>query len=1071
MPKSKKETAKTSIPKKDVLSLLSALNFMPIDGKIDIYQKEYDGYIILLDLAKGAIVYQDPAADKYILVHDKSTSNLSKPENLVVLECVDRLLRKGYKPHSLELERKWKVGTTKGRLDILVKDKHGKPFLMIECKTWGKEYNHEKGNMFSDGGQLISYYAQARAAKYLCLYTSTVSNGQAKYSNEIINITSDYASCSDSSEIFEKWDKTFKTKGIFDEGATPYRIEFKGLFDKDLQDLEGNSSSLIFNQFAEILRRNVVSDKSNAFNKIFNLFICKIVDEDAKSGTDDQLDFQWKGSDTYETFFDRLNSLYKKGAKEYINIDVEDLNTAELDNLLTTTSNTDRIRKAFTKLRLYKNNEFAFKEVYNEETFIENAYIVKQVVELLQPYRLKYNQKQQFLGDFFELLLNTGFKQEVGQYFTPLPLARFICKSLPIQHVIEAKNNRKEKFFLPYVIDYASGSGHFLTEVMDEINHFVTEIEANPNFIKGGKAAKDEFLSYCHYYKWAREYVYGIEKDYRLAKTTKINTFLNGDGEANIIMGDGLDNFRKSRTYVKKLKEIKDNEGLFDIVTANPPYSIKEFKNTLNFGKESFSLFKYVTEKSGSIECLFVERTKQLLNENGVAGIILPVSFLTNSSDEINNQARSILFNFFKIKACVYLGEKTFMATNVYPVVLFIQKRKENELQKINQIIDKFFIDFADLTCNGIENAFSKYVRYVYKNFSLADYSAFLSSGEINAELLENEIYVEYKEEQLSLEEIRALEKRKIFHFVISYGQKVVVVDSGSGNKELDFLGYEFSTRRGNEGIKMKKDSNGKFKTKLFSDNDLMDETRVNSYIIRSFTNSLPSSVNAEIKDYVEIVDLSELFDFNNYTFENTVRYGLQHTRFVNTKTVKLKTLFEPVSGVTYSKADQERISTSKRVLTSTHIDLEKGGYTLEKPIYLRTDFDLPETSKLQANDLFVSTSNSLKHLGKVAMIDENLDYYAGGFCTILRPKANQFMTPHDLSIYVRDILQRSKEFRAFISLYKNSRISNIGTDLLNFRVPLPLSATIKKEAVEKAKKPVLKSKAKTKGKVASLPE
>ena len=32
---------------------------------------------------------------------------------------------------------------------------------------------------------------------------------------------------------------------------------------------------------------------------------------------------------------------------------------------------------------------------------------------------------------------------------------------------------------------------------------------------------------------WAREYIYGIEKDYRLAKTTKISTFLNGDGDAN----------------------------------------------------------------------------------------------------------------------------------------------------------------------------------------------------------------------------------------------------------------------------------------------------------------------------------------------------------------------------------------------------------------------------------------------------------------------------------------------------------------------------------------------------------
>lgn len=31
-------------------------------------------------------------------------------------------------------------------------------------------------------------------------------------------------------------------------------------------------------------------------------------------------------------------------------------------------------------------------------------------------------------------------------------------------------------------------------------------------------------------YSWASSFIYGIEKDYRLAKTTKVSCFLNGDG-------------------------------------------------------------------------------------------------------------------------------------------------------------------------------------------------------------------------------------------------------------------------------------------------------------------------------------------------------------------------------------------------------------------------------------------------------------------------------------------------------------------------------------------------------------
>ncbi|HAS52127.1 MAG TPA: hypothetical protein DCS21_10460, partial [Gammaproteobacteria bacterium] len=40
---------------------------------------------------------------------------------------------------------------------------------------------------------------------------------------------------------------------------------------------------------------------------------------------------------------------------------------------------------------------------------------------------------------------------------------------------------------------------------------------------------------------WARDYVWGIEKDYRLARTAKIALFLHGAGDANILHADGLE--------------------------------------------------------------------------------------------------------------------------------------------------------------------------------------------------------------------------------------------------------------------------------------------------------------------------------------------------------------------------------------------------------------------------------------------------------------------------------------------------------------------------------------------------
>lgn len=74
----------------------------------------------------------------------KTTQNFSQTENWVVLECVDRLLEKGYTPQNLVLEKTWRTGQgTSGRLDILVTRDDGSAYLMIECKTWGPEFDKE----------------------------------------------------------------------------------------------------------------------------------------------------------------------------------------------------------------------------------------------------------------------------------------------------------------------------------------------------------------------------------------------------------------------------------------------------------------------------------------------------------------------------------------------------------------------------------------------------------------------------------------------------------------------------------------------------------------------------------------------------------------------------------------------------------------------------------------------------------------------------------------------------------------------------------------------------------------
>jgi type I restriction enzyme M protein len=867
---------------KYTLQLLLSLGFKIESGKIDFYTGNFNGNLISVDFESNKIIY--PLDMK---IHRHTTTNLNNDENLVVLECVCRLLQKGYNSNDIELEKSWNLGHKgKGFLDIIVKDNKGNSLFMIECKTWGTEFNKEKNKMFKDGGQLLGYFRQDRNPKALCLYSSKLQDEKIIYTSEIID-TKNLVGNNDE-EIFSSWDNTFNKKGIFENEINVYDFKNIGLSYSDLDDLGVEDGKTIFNQFAEILRRHIVSDKPNAFNKIFNLFICKIQDEDSKfDKPNEDLDFQVKPSDTAENLFDRLNTLYKTGLANYIDIILPDINEKEFEELLSLQDN-EKLKAEFRNLRYYRSSqEFAFKDVFNKETFEDNAEVVKEVVKLLQKFKIKYSKKHQHLGDFFELLLNTGFKQESGQFFTPIPITKFICKSLPIEKIVSHKLENDE-YILPYVIDYASGSGHFITEMMDEIDVYVNKIEEKQ--IKKGRKAINTFKSHKENLKWAKEYVYAIEKDYRLVKISKISSFLNGDGDANVISADGLAPFTSSKYkgILHKKEDGKEN-AVFDILVANPPYSVSGFKNTLQNGKDCFELYNSLTDKSSEIEALFIERTKQLIKDRGVCGIILPISILTNGG--IYEKTREILLNNFTFKAIVSLGSSAFMATGTKTIILFLEKQNWTFHAEVKKTVEDFLNHFKDVACNNIKNAFSAYSRSVYE-MDLEDYISILKDKPTE-KAKQSEFFKEYK--NLSNTEILNLEKEKLIYFCLTYSQKIILADSLDGDIEKEFYGYSFSNRRGSEGIHIQEDEEGKLKSKLYNEDfeELYDSTKLNSYILRNFNGDktleneiaeIQTSEAHPLKDHIHYLRLSSLMAFDLKRFDKSINLNKRNDFKIETK-------------------------------------------------------------------------------------------------------------------------------------------------------------------------------------------
>ncbi|EQA4466063.1 restriction endonuclease subunit S [Campylobacter coli] len=872
------------ITKDNLKQVLENLGFK---NKNENYVKTINNYTLLIDYKNQSINYP-----KEIKIHDKTTSNFSHPENFVVFECVHRLLEKGYKAEHLELEPKWNLGRDKkgGKADILVKDNENNPYLIIECKTTdskNSEFIKEWNRMQEDGGQLFSYFQQEKGVKYLCLYTSDFSD-KLEYKNYIIQaydneeylkekeLQNSYKKSNNNIELFKTWKESYELQyfkqGIFEANVNTYKIlEITPTFD-NLKELKEEGK---YHEFAKILRKHNISGKENAFDKLVNIFLCKIYDETFNKNN---LKFGYFGvmADTYANMQDRLMWLYKEAMKEFLGEKITFVSNEDIEKdfkQLKIKTLKEVMQNYIKELKFYSNNDFAFLEVHNKELFLKNALVLKEIVELFANYKLTQNSTNQFLGNLFELFLQKGMKQDEGQFFTPIQICEFIMYSLPLQEMLN-KNSKALR-----VIDYACGAGHFLNTYANELKRYLTEDELKEHY----------------------KNIYGIEKEYRLSKVSKVSSAMYGQNEINILYADALASFELANTNnlegEKAKPQIESNS--FDLLIANPPYSVKGFLETLSDkSKNTYKLFNddINIETNNSIECFFCERANQILNDNAKAAIILPSSIL--NKDSIYKNTREILFQNFDFIAIVELGNQTFGATGTNTIILFLRKKEtfkqENHLISQDYSLIKERIEAENLKDNEsfYQNYLSAYCDFrkfdkeLYSNFlngnldsnlaeleTFKDYrNAFRQTSDYK-KLKESKIYKESKDKQ-DLEDkaflayAQAIEKDKLLYFSLSLNQEVLIIKSPSDIKEQKkFLGYEWSNRKGDEGLK---ELHEPYLSPLFERGNPQNETKLNTLIYKSFLNTL-DVIPQELQIYATKARLVDMMDFEKVEFNKAI--------------------------------------------------------------------------------------------------------------------------------------------------------------------------------------------------------
>ncbi|EAH4618338.1 N-6 DNA methylase [Campylobacter jejuni] len=911
------------ITKDNLKQVLENLGFK---NKNENYVKTINNYTLLIDYKNQSINYP-----KEIKIHDKTTSNFSHPENFVVFECVHRLLEKGYKAEHLELEPKWNLGRDKkgGKADILVKDNEKNPYLIIECKTTdskNSEFIKEWNRMQEDGGQLFSYFQQEKGVKYLCLYTSDFSD-KLEYKNYIIQaydneeylkekeLQNSYKKSNNNIELFKTWKESYELQyfkqGIFEANVNAYKIlEITPTFD-NLKELKEEGK---YHEFAKILRKHNISGKENAFDKLVNIFLCKIYDETFNKNN---LKFGYFGvmADTYANMQDRLMWLYKEAMKEFLGEKITFVSNEDIEKdfkQLKIKTLKEVMQNYIKELKFYSNNDFAFLEVHNKELFLKNALVLKEIVELFANYKLTQNSTNQFLGNLFELFLQKGMKQDEGQFFTPIQICEFIMYSLPLQEML-SKSSKALR-----VIDYACGAGHFLNTYANELKRYLTEDELKEHY----------------------KNIYGIEKEYRLSKVSKVSSAMYGQNEINILYADALASFELANTNnlegEKAKPQIESNS--FDLLIANPPYSVKGFLETLSDkSKNTYKLFNddINIETNNSIECFFCERANQILNDNAKAAIILPSSIL--NKDSIYKNTREILFQNFDFIAIVELGNQTFGATGTNTIILFLRKKEtfkqENHLISQDYSLIKERIEAENLKDN--ENFYQNYLSAYcdFRKFDKELYSNFLN-GNLDSNLAELEAFKDYRnafrqtsdykklkeskiykeskdkqdlEDKAFLAYAQAIEKDKLLYFSLSLNQEVLIIKSPSDIKEQKkFLGYEWSNRKGDEGLK---ELHEPYLSPLFERDNPQNETKLNTLICKAFLKTL-SDIPKDLQGYASKARLIDMMDFEKVEFNKAISLNVKSrdelNPFKNSKfeLVRLGEVCDLFNGYAFKKTD-----------------------------------------------------------------------------------------------------------------------------------------------------------------------
>ncbi|EDJ8749441.1 restriction endonuclease, partial [Campylobacter coli] len=239
-----------------------------------------------------------------------------------------------------------------------------------------------------------------------------------------------------------------------------------------------------------------------------------------------------------------------------------------------------------------------------------------------------------------------------------------------------------------------------------------------------------------------------------------------------------------------------------------------------------------------------------------------------------------------------------FGATGTNTIILFLRKKEtfkqENHLISQDYSLIKERIEAENLKDN--ENFYQNYLSAYcdFRKFDKELYSNFLN-GNLDSKLTELEAFKDYRnafrqtsdykklkeskiykeskdkqdlEDKAFLAYAQAIEKDKLLYFSLSLNQEVLIIKSPSDIKEQKkFLGYEWSNRKGDEGLK---ELHEPYLSPLFERGNPQNETKLNTLICKAFLKTL-SDIPKDLQGYASKARLVDMIDFEKVEFNKAI--------------------------------------------------------------------------------------------------------------------------------------------------------------------------------------------------------